>query len=120
MDAIRERFPKPPGRAATLQRFIQNKCHELREMGVFNMLLTDSRHLYCYCTTKLSWITRKAPFDQACLKDAELTVDFDQVTSQNDIVTVIATEPLTSNEQWSTMKTGEMIVFHHGCVAYHA
>lgn len=118
MDAIRERFPKPPRRSATLHRFIQSKCHELRTMGVFNMLLTDSRHLYSYCTTKLSWITRRAPFDQACLKDTELTVDFNQVTSQTDIVTVIATEPLTTNEQWSTMNAGEMIVFLHGCVDY--
>ena len=114
MDVIRERFPKPPKRASTLHRFIQDQCDELRKMGVFNMLLTDSRHLYCYCTTKLSWITRKAPFDQACLKDAELSVDFERETTQTDIVTVIATEPLTTNEQWNRMKTGELIVFHKG------
>ncbi|UYM15717.1 class II glutamine amidotransferase [Endozoicomonas euniceicola] len=120
MNAIRERFPKPPGRASTLHRFIQNQCDTLREMGVFNMLLTDSRHLYCYCTTKLSWITRKAPFDQACLKDTELSVDFEQETTQTDIVTVIATEPLTTNEEWHTMKTGEMTVFRQGEIAYKA
>ncbi|MET4694654.1 class II glutamine amidotransferase [Endozoicomonas lisbonensis] len=117
MDAIRERFPKPPRRASTLHRFIQKQCDELRKMGVFNMLLTDSRHLYCYCSTKLSWITRKAPFDQACLKDAELTVDFEKETTQTDIVTVVATEPLTTNEQWNRMAVGELIVFHKGEVA---
>ena len=118
MDAIRERFPKPPGRTATLHRFIQNKCHELSEMGVYNMLLTDSRHLYCYCATRLNWITRQTPFEQASLKDIEMSVDFTEVTTQDDIVTVIATDPLTTNEQWSTMKTGEMIVFRKGSVVY--
>ncbi|AMO56743.1 glutamine amidotransferase [Endozoicomonas montiporae] len=118
MGTIRERFPKPPKRASTLQRFIHQQCHELRKLGVFNMLLTDSKYLYCYCTTKLSWITRKAPFDQACLKDAELTVDFDQLTTKTDIVTVIATEPLTTNEDWNRMQEGEMTVFRLGEKVY--
>ena len=118
MDALRERFPRPPRRAATLHRFIHRKCDELKTMGVFNMLLSDSKHLYCYCSTRLSWITRRAPFEQACLKDAELTVDFNTVTTSNDIVSVIATEPLTTNEQWTEMNEGELVVFQDGVVIY--
>lgn len=118
MDALRERFPRPPRRIATLYRFIHRKCDELKTMGVFNMLLIDSKHLYCYCSTKLSWITRRAPFEQACLKDAELAVDFDTVTTSNDIVSVIATEPLTTNEQWTRMYKGELAVFQEGVLLY--
>ena len=83
-------------------------------MGVFNMLLTDSRFLFCYCSTKLSWITRRAPFEKATLKDDEFTVDFEKETTPNDIVTIIATEPLTENENWHKLEPGQMVVFRDG------
>jgi glutamine amidotransferase len=39
------------------------------------------------------------------------------VTNETDIATVIATEPLTDNERWETMKSGEGRVFRDGlCV----
>ena len=118
MDQIRERFPKPPKRTATVHRFIHGLCNELREMGVFNMLFTDSRHLYCYCSTKLSWITRRSPFEKASLKDAELLVDFEELTTANDVVSVVATEPLTTNEQWTKMTQGQLVVFDQGEIVY--
>ncbi|WP_067518193.1 class II glutamine amidotransferase [Endozoicomonas ascidiicola] len=114
MDQIRSRFPKPPQRPATVKRFIKSLCDQLRDLGVFNMLLTDSRYLYCYCSTKLTWITRRAPFDQASLKDADITVDFAKETTENDVVTVIATEPLTINETWHPLNPGDMVVFDQG------
>ena len=83
-------------------------------MGVFNMLLTDSSSLYCYCSTKLSWITRQAPFDKATLKDDEFTVDFEKETTPADIVTIIATDPLTDNETWNQLYAGQMVVFRDG------
>ena len=114
LDQIRQRFPKPPKRQSTLQRFIHALCNELKSMGVFNMLMTDSKHLYCYCNTELCWITRQTPFNRARLKDAELTVDFEPVTTTNDVVTMIATVPLTDNETWNSMQCGELKVFRHG------
>ncbi|WP_257294072.1 class II glutamine amidotransferase [Endozoicomonas sp. YOMI1] len=114
MDQVRERFPKPPKRVSTLQRFIRKLCDELRELGVFNMLLTDSRSLYCYCSTRLHWITRRAPFNQASLKDDDITVDFARETTENDIVTVVATDPLTIDETWHPILPGEMVVFGDG------
>ncbi len=116
MDQIRERFPMPPKRQSTLWRFIHQCCEHLRELGVYNMLLSDSRVLGSYCSTKLCWITRKAPFTTAELKDADVTIDFRQETTPEDIVSIIATEPLTNNEQWHHMKAGEMTVFRKGDV----
>jgi len=94
------------------------KCHydRLRERGVFNMLFSDSEHLFVYCSTKLSWITRRSPFGKATLHDEDITVDFEQVTTPNDVVTVIATEPLTRNETWHSMQSGELLVFKDGAV----
>jgi predicted glutamine amidotransferase len=83
-------------------------------LGVFNMLLSDGDHLYCFCSTKLSWITRRAPFGEACLSDADVNVDFGQETTPNDIVSVVATEPLTTNETWHTLHPGDMLVLRKG------
>ncbi|NVK43014.1 MAG: class II glutamine amidotransferase, partial [Oceanospirillaceae bacterium] len=111
---VRERFPTPPEDIRALSDYIAALCDQLREFGVFNMLLTESHYLFCYCTTKLTWITRRAPFGQARLKDCELTVDFCHETTPKDIVTVIATVPLTDNENWETLGSGELIVFENG------
>jgi glutamine amidotransferase len=39
------------------------------------------------------------------------------LTAPQDKVAVIATTPLTDNEQWTTMQPGELIAFQHGVVA---
>ncbi|MCV6590551.1 MAG: class II glutamine amidotransferase [Marinobacterium sp.] len=111
---IRQQFPEPPEDVCELAAFIQARCDQLRALGVFNMLLSESEHLFTYCTTRLSWLTRRAPFGEASLKDCEMTVDFYKETTPDDVVTVIATEPLTEYEQWTALETGEMVVFHKG------
>ncbi|MGA8261910.1 MAG: class II glutamine amidotransferase [Arenicellales bacterium] len=110
---IRESFPEAPPEKS-LSDFIAERCRTIDERGVFNVLMSDSRALYGYCSTKLCWITRRAPFGVARLKDADLTVDFVDLTTPRDIVTVIATEPLTDNETWTALQPGEMITFQDG------
>lgn len=115
LDRIRERFPEgPPADPRALHELVHDCCERLRRLGVFNMLLSESRHLYCYCTTKLSWITRRAPFGEARLRDRDMTVDFGAETTPNDVVTVIATEPLTDNEHWHRLQPGDLVVFADG------
>jgi glutamine amidotransferase len=111
---IRDAFPERPDDLVVLQTFIRERCDQLRELGVFNMLLTESTWLFAYCSSKLAWITRKAPFGEASLTDCELTVDFYKETTPNDIVTVITTVPLTENEVWTKLEPGEMITFADG------
>lgn len=116
LGGIRDAFGEDgrSGSITDMASFIKARCDQLRERGVFNMLFSDSRYLYAYCSTKLSWITRRSPFGSATLHDEELTVDFLKETTPNDVVTVIATEPLTVNEQWQPMQTGELTVFEDG------
>ena len=78
------------------------------------MLLSDGEYLITYCTSNLHCITRRAPFGQAKLIDDDVTIDFQQETTPNDVVTVIATQPLTNNEQWQKMERGELKVFRFG------
>lgn len=114
LDRIRERFGRRPRRPESLWSEIRGLCDELAALGIFNLLLSDSRHLYVYCGTRLAWITRRAPFGSARLRDADVTVDFAEETTPGDIVSVIATRPLTTDEAWHAMTPGEFLVFRDG------
>lgn len=89
-------------------------CEAYRALGVFNCLLSDGDWLFSYCSTKLAHITRRAPFGPATLRDADLTVDFHAETTPNDVVSVIATEPLTDNERWHLYQPGEWVLWRDG------
>ncbi|MGM0783186.1 MAG: class II glutamine amidotransferase [Pseudomonadota bacterium] len=117
LDQLRQRFPeRPVGDDAwrDLWRLLHRLCERLRGLGVFNLLLADGDYLYTFCATKLAHITRRAPFGKAALSDAELTVNFAEHTTPNDIVSVVATEPLTRNESWVAMRPGELLVWRLG------
>ena len=43
-----------------------------------------------------------------------MIVDFHAETTPDDVVTVIATEPLTDNEDWQRLLPGDLIVFADG------
>ena len=114
LDQLRARRPKPPKRIGTLWRAIHALADRLNAQGGFNMLLSDSRCLYAYCSDELAWLTRRAPFGEASLIDADLTVDFSKETTPDDVVTVVATRPLTRNESWTVVEPGSLVVFHEG------
>lgn len=87
------------------------------QQGVFNCLLSNGDWLFTFCSTKLACITRRAPFGPAQLKDADVTVDFEGETTPNDVVSIIATEPLTTDENWHIYAPGEWRLWQHGEVA---
>jgi glutamine amidotransferase len=41
-------------------------------------------------------------------------VDFAQLTSPDDVVTILATEPLTRDEPWEPLPPGEAVLLRHG------
>jgi glutamine amidotransferase len=114
LDQIRRRYPVPPKSPHGLVALIKELAERLNTLGTFNMLLCDSRYLYCFCSTHLAWLTRRAPFGEASLIDIDMVVDFAKETTPRDIVTVIATHPLTHHEPWEVMGPASMVVFHDG------
>jgi glutamine amidotransferase len=82
--------------------------------GTFNMLLGDGRQLFARCSTKLHYIVRKAPFKKATLADEDLSVDFAEVTTPKDRVAVVATMPLTVDEEWTVGQPNTMWNFRGG------
>lgn len=87
---------------------------QIAEHGTFNFCLSNGQALFTYAITKLHWLVREYPFKPAQLIDLDVEVDFSQVTTPEDRVAVITTEPLTQNEVWTAFKPGEMILFQQG------
>jgi glutamine amidotransferase len=86
----------------------------LRADGTFNYLLSDGEHMFAHASTNLAYIVREAPFAAAHLIDHDLTVDFREVTTENDRVAVIATTPLTDNERWTSIPRDQVVAFREG------
>lgn len=82
--------------------------------GQCNFLMSNGNSLFAHCSTQLCYIVRKAPFAAAHLTDQDVTVDFSAVTTPDDRVAVIATQPLTDNEAWFTMPAGSFWWFREG------
>jgi glutamine amidotransferase len=79
-----------------------------------NYLLSNGEYLFVYCSTQLHYLIRQAPFAAAHLIDEDITVDFQALTNQTDRVAIIATLPLTDNEVWTNIQSGELMVFQDG------
>lgn len=111
LHCLTERYSGTPDDMVEVFSFIATLAGSLREKGVFNMLLSDGRYVMAFCSTNLHWITRRAPFGVATLLDQDVEIDFQRETTPNDVVTVIATQPLTGNETWHKIMPGEWALF---------
>jgi hypothetical protein len=112
-----------------LQQAIQQLCGEIvaqdPEGTILNFLLTCGPYtqwVYSWPGSRpgstvwngLYHTTRAFPFTKVCLSDMDLSVDFGMVTKPDDCVSVIATSPLTNDEEWTEIAHGELIVFDQG------
>jgi predicted glutamine amidotransferase len=97
-----------------LAKCLVELAEDYAERGVFNCLLSNGEWLFTFCSTKLASITRRAPFGPACLTDADVSIDFAAETTHNDVVSIIATQPLTSDEAWEVYEPGEWRLWQAG------
>jgi predicted glutamine amidotransferase len=104
------RMPSIPDLTQTLAELTP----QIARHGTFNFLLSQGEALWAHCSTRLHYVLRRHPFAAAQLQDAELTVDFANLTTPQDRVAVVVTEPLTCNEDWVALRPGELAVFVDG------
>lgn len=87
--------------------------------GSFNFLLSDGVAVYAHASTRLHWLQRRPPFGVAHLVDRDVSVDLGQVNSPEDLMALVATEPLTRDEDWQVFEPGELRVFVGGESVWH-
>ncbi|CAN5340286.1 class II glutamine amidotransferase [soil metagenome] len=97
-----------------LRETLRELAAMVRPHGTFNFVLSNGRALWAHCSTKLWYLERRHPFQAAHLQDEDVTVDFAQVTTRNDRVAVVVTEPLTVDERWTAFESGQLEVFVDG------
>jgi predicted glutamine amidotransferase len=114
LQSLRKRFGAAPPSRHALFATLRELTLPLAGSGIFNYLLSNGDWLVAHCSTELNYIVRCAPFAEAHLKDEDLTIDFSEVTTPDDRVAVIATQPLTDNEAWVAMRPGTLWLFHQG------
>ena len=114
LNQIVARFSPQDMNTAPFWQAVHALCKSLNSYGVFNMLLSDGETLACYCATQLCSITRRAPFAAAALKDANMRIESNRHSTLDDTVTIVATTPLTDDEQWQRFDKGELRLFRQG------
>lgn len=114
LQELRKKFGNQYPGGSALFKAVTEISKEIGKTGEYNFLLSNGEMIFAHCSTHLSFIVRQAPFTHAKLKDKDVQIDFGQVTSQKDRVAVIATYPLTDNEEWITMERGSLLMFQEG------
>ncbi len=116
LQELRKEFGNQAPDRSTLFASLQALTVNIARHGEFNFLLSNGDCLFAHASTRLAYIIRQAPFAQAHLNDEDVTVDFSRLTSPEDRVAVIATQPLTDNEVWTTMPPGTLWWFEEGAM----
>jgi predicted glutamine amidotransferase len=103
-----------PADSSALFEQLHRCAAALAERGTFNALISNGQWLFATATSKLHWLTRRAPFCTATLADPPIQVDFSALTTSNDVVTILSTEPLTTDEHWQPFQPGESLLLQAG------
>lgn len=98
------------------REIIKEESEKIRQMGNFNFLLTDGEYLFAFGDTSLYFVERKAPFMEVTLKDDGYTLNLNEIKSPDEKAILIATEPLTKEENW--IKISGLMVFKEGEIVY--
>lgn len=117
LNRLKATFKSRPSDEA-LFAFLTAQCRYLSANGLFNCLISNGHWQLSYAGSLLFYLTRKAPFGEAHLSDGEMSVNFSDVTTNKDKVTILATIPLTINEKWQQIAVDECLVFEDGDVVF--
>jgi len=133
LNALKAEFRSLPT-LPVLYEFLQRLCNEIvkDDGAIFNFLLGCGEFtLFAFSWpgsrpgsdvwNALYYTLRKPPFTTASLIDCDYMMDFSKVNTPLDSVAIIATKPLTKDEDWIEMKKGELLLFDKGqpCSAAH-
>lgn len=117
LNRLKATFKSRPSDEA-LFTFLTAQCRYLSANGLFNCLISNGSWQLAYAGSLLFYLTRQSPFGEAKLSDGEMTVNFGDVTTDEDKVTILVTIPLTQNERWQQLAVDECVVFEQGDVVF--
>ena len=101
---------------------IEDVLREFNKYGTMNLLFSEGEHLFSYrdkgghnglCITE-----RISPFEIVSLKDEDWEIDLAEEKHPGQRGYVIASHPLTKNENWTDLVPGSLIVLKNGQYVY--
>lgn len=114
LQQLNHHLPQGISNASALFQWLNQFSKTVAAFGTFNIMLSNGEWLYTYCSTNLAYVERKFPFSRVTLIDRELSLDLGEHNNQQDQMIVIATKPLTLNENWTVFQPGEARLFKDG------
>lgn len=100
-----------------LTRTLQALIPAITAHGTFNFLLSNGQALWAHATTRLHYVMRAHPFHQVHLRDDDVALDLAQCNRPDDRLAIVVTEPLTTDEIWTPIGPGQLLVFADGTLA---
>jgi len=131
LNALRARFDTLPS-LPKLHSAVQSLCNEITELDsayegttILNFLLGCGPHIqfaYSWPGSRegssvwngLHYLVREPPFHSAHLSDIDYSINFATRTTEDDRIAIIATAPLTDDEDWVEINRGELLMFDDG------
>jgi predicted glutamine amidotransferase len=120
MERLKAISPREPCSMDTVFDALCRMSEETGEFGVFNYLLSNGQALFAHCSTRLYYLVREWPFSNAQLVDADLSMDFAATNDPEDRLCVVATQPLTLNENWQQLEAGQLLWIEGGRIVRQA
>lgn len=128
LNALKAKFDTLP-EMATLYQYLEELLNEIVEHdpegSILNFIMgCGSQYQFAYSWpgkrpgsnvwNGLYYVVREPPFKRTALIDCDYEVDFAQLAGEDDRVSVVATKPLTHNEEWIEFERGQLILFDSG------
>ena len=116
MDCLRE-LGESVNSVIEVCKAIWDIASRIGDYGKFNFLLSDGTYLFAYMNRigTLHYLLRHPPHKRYVeLVDEDFKINLSELKGQSEIAAIIATQPLTRNENWIPMEVNTLYVFHKG------
>lgn len=117
LNRLRQKFATKPNQSQLFD-FLAAVVTDIGTTGIVNLLLSNGEWQFVYANTLLFYVQRQAPFMTATLIDTDQTINFADTNQTSDQISVIASTPLTRDENWQQLAVGESLVFKHGEIVF--
>lgn len=102
--------------------YVYEILKEINQYGYFNCLFSDGEYLFAYHDKNnyngLYYVERKSPFKIVNLVDEDFEIDLSKEKDSKQRGFIIATKPLTKNEDWEPFEKSQLIVFKDGNIVF--
>ena len=96
---------------------LHEKLREINQFGELNLIFSNGRHLFVYHDRSghvgLHFLLRQAPYKIVKLRGQYLRINLAEVINPDERGYIVASIPL-SNENWSRIKPGQLLIFSEG------